>query len=243
VTDAVEPPVAPPVATVVSGGGIRAFTPAQIAFATFLGSPLAGGVAMAINARRTGRPIAAPMAVGVGLTVVLVAVAMALPGVLGNAVPIAGVMAMLGYAKTERDKQGATVPGSSWGAFGLGIAGLAVAGAAIVGVVLAQQVPHVEFGQGQEVRYTGGATESEAYEVGEELVKLGWFTGQHEATVQIAHAGATLEVSFVLRDGAWDDAQSYHAFQLLRPILANELGKQVSVRLCDDELEMHRVIE
>lgn len=240
-TDGVQ--VDPPVATVISGAGIRAFTPGQVAFATFLGSPLAGGIAMAINKHRAGQPYALPIVAGIAMTAVLIAVGLALPGNVGNFLPIVGVFAMLSYARGEAPKLGATVPASSWGAFGLGIAGLALAGAAIVGVVLMQEAPSVSFGHDQEVRYAGGATEAEAKALGDELVATGWFSG-HAATVQIEHgAKGKLEVSFVLQDGAWDRKDIYDAFVMMKGVLEDKLATPIALRLCDDELEMHRVIE
>jgi hypothetical protein len=236
------PATAPPSAVAVAGAGIRAFTPTQVAIATFLGSPLVGGITIAINARRAGRPMALPIVAGVLTTAALLAIGSRLPTHYATGVALAGVFAMRGYAMAEQRKLGATLPASWLATIGLGLAGLVLVIGAVFGVVMSQMPSRLAFGKG-EVLYAHGATVQQAQAVGDELVAEGYF-GDHEATVQIERDGDKLAVSFVLREGAWDEDGIGALFHSLLEDLEGKLGGQtVEIRLCNDELETERTIQ
>jgi hypothetical protein len=128
-------PYAPPSAqsdglSAHAGIGEPLFTDRQVAGATFLGSPLAGFILLAINERRMGRPerFAKQVLLGVVATAVVLAVSLIMPPEMpGFAVALAYVLGMQQLARhtqgediMERLSAG-TPKASAWVAVGVGL--------------------------------------------------------------------------------------------------------------------------
>lgn len=113
----------------------RLYTPGHVSLATFLGTPLAGSVIMAMNENRLGRKGTAVKMVlaGIAGTIVLLAISFALPDNF-PAFPInIGTLLLMGWF--ARSRQGATVarhiaaggrPASGWAAAGIALLCLVV---------------------------------------------------------------------------------------------------------------------
>lgn len=121
------------------------YSPGQIAWATFLGAPIAGCVLVALNYRRFGNSAAANLALIAGVigTVLLVAIAFVLPDSFPNSVlPAAYTFGMYQSVESlqgneyEHRLANGGVKGSGWVATGIGILSLVVMLVALFAVVL-----------------------------------------------------------------------------------------------------------
>ncbi|MBB3207050.1 hypothetical protein FHS27_002869 [Rhodopirellula rubra] len=128
-----------------SSSNIALFSPGQIAWATFLGAPIAGCLLLASNYRRLGKPADAQIAWVVGLlsTVLLLAIAFVLPDEFPNTVlPAAYTFTMYQCAKMFQGKEHirqilSGIKGrSTWLVTGIGFLCLVLIYAAISAVVL-----------------------------------------------------------------------------------------------------------
>lgn len=138
-------PYTPPVTESAVSPRITLYSPGHIAWATFLGAPIAGCVLMALNYRRFGNSTAANVALIAGLigTIVLLAIAFVLPDSFPNTVLPAAytfgmyscVKALQGNAYEHRLANGGT-KGSGWAATGIGFLCLVFMLVAIFAVVL-----------------------------------------------------------------------------------------------------------
>jgi hypothetical protein len=123
-------PYTPPANESVASPRITLYSPGQIAWATFVGAPIAGCVLMALNYRRFGDSTAANLALIAGLigTGLLFAIAFVLPDTFPSFVlPAAYTFAMYQCVKTlqgrayrQRLATGG-IKGSGWAATGIGI--------------------------------------------------------------------------------------------------------------------------
>lgn len=141
-------PYAPPQAPVPSPGpaGAPVYTPNQIALATFVGSPFAGTVLLALNERRLGRArLALPtLLVGFFASAALVGIGAVLPdGVPTMPFALVGIFGMRGVAHLRQQALVAEHlarggrKGSGWTAFGIGVLGMIAVLAVVLGVVAA----------------------------------------------------------------------------------------------------------
>src|ERR1039458_3663979 len=148
------------------------FNADSVGLATFLGTPIAGGILMAVNYRRLGKG-------GKAAAVLLIALLVtALALVFGYLVPqgvsaLVAVGLFLGARTAAKALQGAAVEqhvrkgeklGSKWAAAGLGIALLAI----VVGgylLVYSALNPKVQIGTKDEVYYSGSRSEEHTSEL------------------------------------------------------------------------------
>lgn len=229
--------------------GVKLFTPSQVALATFLGSPLAGGVLLAMSHRRakTGRAWQ-PLLVGVAVTAAIVTLGAMLPNRAAGGISIAGLIAMRQLAIAQRPgieaaAGGRTQPASWWSAVGVSAGFLAAVVAAVfavgIGWTIFDMAPSVSFGRDQDVQYADGATTADARLVGSFLMEKGFFSPQgKDKTVRVARTAGDVVVSFVLADDAWTKPGVQAAFGDVRAELAKRFpGVRVVVHLCDDTLE------
>jgi hypothetical protein len=234
-------PFAPITATPPTGASF--YSPKQIGIATFLGTPIAGGVLLHINERRAGTSKGPILTVaGIVLTVGLAAIG-TYAGGLAPMLPFAG----LGIVHALANRQAAyhrtaAAPPASWRlptALGLGLC-LPLVAAFVLGTI---QPPAVSFGSDHDVQYVDGATESEARTVGEYLQHAGYFADGRPATVRIKHDHASVVVSFVVREGAWDRPEATTAFRTMRGELATQLhDEDLIVKLVDSDMDPHLTI-
>jgi hypothetical protein len=126
----VDNPYAPPANESVGSPGITVYSPGQIAWAAFLGAPIAGSWLLALNYRRLGDAKAANLSLISGLigTILVVALAFVLPERFPNLIlPAAYAFGMYQYAKTLHGKVYESRPangrnkGSGWVATGIGM--------------------------------------------------------------------------------------------------------------------------
>ena len=223
----------------------RAFTPGQVALATFLGSPIAGGVLMALNHRRVGQGGAAAMSLFVGgvVTAVLVVAGFALPDKIGTALAAVGIITMLQFAKVQEPKLGPTDKASTGAAVGIGLALLVLIGGAVFGYLVLDEPPAVHYGHDEDVQYARGATQVDAKIVGDYLKEMGVFDGKRDATVRVEAIAGEIVVKFVVGEGAWASDGALQAFSAIRAGIAEKLGgRVVVVKLCDDAFDEHRTI-
>lgn len=124
----------------------RLYTPGHVSLATFLGTPLAGSVIMAMNENRLGRKGTAVKTVlaGIAGTIVLLIISFALPDNF-PAFPI-NIVTLLLMGWIARSRQGATVarhiaaggrPASGWAAAGIALLCLFVTIVPLVAVFVA----------------------------------------------------------------------------------------------------------
>ena len=228
---------------------IKLFTPGHVALATFLGSPLAGGVVLAWSHRRakTGRGWTALLA-GAALTGALLALGFALNGKAGGGLAIGGLFAMRGLAQAqmpgiEAACGGRAVTASWWSAVGISVGFLGACVAAVfalgIGWAVFSAPASVSFGHDQDVQYADGATTADARLVGSYLMQKGFFSANGEGkTDRVERTRGDVVVSFVIQDGAWNQAMVQLAFTEVRKELADTFpGQQVTVHLCDDTME------
>ena len=137
-------PYSPPSVDVAFAPRITLYSPGQIAWATFLGAPIAGCWLLALNYKRLGQATAAGAAVAVGLagTVLLFAIAFVLPDNFPNSV-MPAIYVFCTY-QIVKQLQGKTFEerlaidgqkGSGWIATGVGILCMILVMAALVAVL------------------------------------------------------------------------------------------------------------
>ena len=236
----------------------RLHSPDHVALATFLGSPVAGGLLMAFNYRRLGNTFAAWgwAAFGVVFTGVQFVIADLVPPVRLFVLGIAavGVIAMyclakhtLGAALGEHKRQHGQMA-SGWAAAGTGLACipvvLAVAFAGAFVFPTSDLGEQITFGD-NDIHYTEGATEQEARALLGVLRGTFGMTEETGMSVQLRRHGDAYVVAFVLQDDAWNDPDILAefrdvAFEASADIFDN---RPVIVELRDDVWELKRTIK
>ena len=220
----------------------RLFDATSVFIASLLGSPVAGATLMALNYRRMGNAQRAIFAVVIGI------VATVLASVLGYFVPSSasiavGIGVALGTKSAAQYLQGADVNqhevrggqlSSRWAAGGVGLAFLAVLCGVIVVAALGPWADHkVLVGSRDEVYYTGSATKQDAQALGEALKTVGYFLDKGFSVVLSKDKDGTA-ISFVVKEGVWDDPQMQAGFEQIGRKLAPSVGGlPIKVRLID----------
>jgi len=225
------------------------FNSDSVALATFLGTTLSGSILMAVNYRRLGKGASAAATVLIGLAVT----AMAL--LVGYAIPRSGAtiiaLALLfGTRAAAKGLQGAAVAqhvsrggklGSKWVAAGLGVALLAVfVGGYLLGYGIVN--PKVQIGTKDEVFYSGSATKPEAQALGDKLKSIG-FLGDRGASVVLSKGKDGTVVSFVVKDGIWNDRAMVGSFEEIGRLIAPAVGGfPLKVRLMNSDREVKKEV-
>jgi hypothetical protein len=226
--------------------GYSLFDHRAVGLATFFGTPLAGSILMGLNYRRLGKTAAAVgiIALGAGLTGLLLLIGYALPSGVGTIIPIGVMFGMMYGAKAL---QGASVEqhvrlggklASKWLAFGIGVAVLVPLMLAIFAVVFTS-VPStkVTIGSKDEVYYSGKATEQDAKALGQSLQSIGYLKDRG-VSVLLSKGKGGFTVSFVVKEGAWNDAEQVSAFETIARRIAPTIGGlPVKVHLVDSSLD------
>lgn len=210
----------------------KLFDSVSVAIAAFLGTPLAGATLMAINYRRLGKAKSATWAM------VTAAAVMALVAVFGRWIPawagtafgISMVVANKGLADSlqgpavqEHVRDGGEL-GSRWKAAGIGLLWLAVICASVFAAVFGQS-SESKFAVGSKdlIYYSGTATKQDAATLGAGLQTLGYFRDQG-ANVLLSKGNDGTVLSFVVRDGFWDQPPMVAGFEEVARELAPSLG-------------------
>jgi hypothetical protein len=234
--------------------GYRLYSVNAVALATFLGSPLAGAVVMAINYARLGRGGSARMAVVLGLigTAAVFAIAFVLPDKVPNVV--IWLPQLLGMQAIAKALQGPAIEdharrdgraASNWKAAGIGMLGLLLFGGILLGVYFYESAAmgeKINVTKVEEIYYSKRATRDDAVKLGELLKSMDFFDGKGAKTVLIGRTedGGT-RVSFVV--GNWTDPSLLKFFKKVgEDVAAAGFPKPVRVILCDDGLsEKHEI--
>lgn len=206
------------------------YDPSAVGLATFLGSPVAGGVVMAINYRRMGEAGNAVLAVvgGVFLTGLGALIGTLLPSYGSLPVAIGLYYAMKGIAQSVQGPavekhvvQDGVPSGSMWSAAGIGLAFLAVFVAIIFGLPYADGLknPKVIVGTKDQIFYKGSATPENAEALGAALKKIGYLQDRGVGVVLSKDPNNTL-VAFIVKEGVWDRPDMIDAFE--------EIGRQIA---------------
>lgn len=222
------------------------FDSASVTLATFFGTPIAGSILMAVNYRRLGKEINAAVAFLAGLTVTILAV------ISGNFLPTSvtsaiGIGLLVGMRSIAQALQGSAVQqhvsqggklGSRWAAFGLGAGVLVVVAAGVFAVVLGIQVASlsaskVTIGTKDVVEFSGSATKEDAQVLGQRLKQIGYFTDRG-VTVTLSKDKGETAVSFVVREGAWNQPEMISSFEDVgRQVAPSVGGFPIKVRMMD----------
>ena len=220
-----------------------------VGIATFFGTPVVGCSLMALNYRRLGKTRNAVMALvlGIAVTGLVILLGWNLPQAASLPIALALVFGTRWSAETL---QGAAVKdhverrgllGSKWTAFWFGAVFLAVLFAVIFLVVLiANHRSGVVIGTKDEVYYSGSATKDEAQALGNALKTIGYFTDQG-ANVFVAKGTAGTIVSFVVKDGTWDDPGKVANFEKIARQQAPTVGGlPITLRLVNTSLAVKK---
>jgi membrane protein YqaA with SNARE-associated domain len=220
----------------------RLFDANSVLIAAILGSPVAGATLMAINYRRMGKAQKAILAVAVAI------VATVAGSLLGYFVPafattVVAITLALATKGAAQHWQGRVVAdhfvrggglSSKWAAAGVGVAFLAVFFGVIFLGALGLGARHkVIIGSHDEVYYLGSATEQDARALGAALTNEGYFQDRGFVVVLSKDKDGTA-ISFVVKDGVWDQPEMLAGFQQMGRELAPSVGGlPVKVRLVD----------
>jgi hypothetical protein len=233
----------------------KLFSVGAVTLATLIGSPLAGAVLMAINYRRLDRKRTANACVVWGIvgTAALFGLAFILPARIPTPiVAVVPIVVMNSIAKflqgedLQRHERRRGQRASLWAAAGIGVASLALVlclllGGGLIADVIANS-KKINYSPVEDIRYSGQANQNDARKLGDLLKQEGYFTGQHPKTVLLAKDGAGTTVTFVVGKDAWDDPSIVAVFRHIGDDLATNLGKPLTVRLCDQELTVKKEI-
>jgi hypothetical protein len=101
----------------------------------------------------------------------------------------------------------------------------------------------LEFNKG-ELYYTSAVTEDEAKNLGNYLVKIGYFADK-QVTVQLDKSGDTYQVKFVIQEGGEKNEEAIASFKLIVNLISKEVfnGAKVEVHLCNDKLKTIKVVK
>ncbi len=226
------------------------FDSGSVTLATFFGSPIAGTILMAVNYRRLGKEINAAVAFLTGLAVTILAILCGnlIPPSASGALAIGLLVAMRssaqalqGPAVQQHVSQGGKL-GSRWAAFGIGVAVLVAIAAVIFVAVVGLQVASISsskvtIGTNDVVYYSGSATKEDAQVLGEKLKNIGYFTDKGVNVLLSKDKGDTV-VSFVVKEGAWNQPEMISAFEEIGRQIAPSIGGfPIKVRLVDSQRE------
>jgi hypothetical protein len=233
----------------------RLHSPVGITWATALGGTPAGGIVLALNYWQWGEKAVAAAVVAAGFVAwsVVAWLAIITPASV-PAVVFFVPQVLVGYfvAKWLQGRRfdahvaagGGKISSGVGAAIGLGF-GMVMLGAFAIWFLstginpkaLLDSQESVDFGHGQEVFYSDGASRGAAQDFGEALTRGGYFDGTVAAEVWIAGQPGKRVISFVGAEGAWDDPVNVdYMHELTEYIVADIGGKPVTVLLLDGGL-------
>ena len=233
----------------------RLHSPVGVTWATALGGFAAGGIVLGFNYWKWRQKAAAAAVGAAGLVAMSVVAWLAIitPASVPAVVFLLPQM-LVGYlvAKWLQGRRfdahvaagGGKISSGVGAAIGLGF-GMLILGAFAVWFLstginpkaLLDSQESVDFGHGQQVYYSRGASRDTAQDLGEALTRARYFDGTVAAEVWIAGQPGRREISFVGAEGAWDDPVNVdYMHELTEYILADIGGKPVTVLLLDERL-------
>jgi hypothetical protein len=248
-------PQPPPPAPAVPPPAYRVYSPGDVALATFLGAPVAGAIVLALNYRKWGQKPLAAAAVAVGFLVTAVffwlawitpsyipAFVFLLPQVVGGyfvAKWLQGrrVEAHLAAGGPKASTGRAALIGLAFTVLWVGAFAVWFFSSGVNPGALMDSRDWVDFGHGQTVYYSEGATRNDARHFGEALKDAGYFDDTVPTEVFIKGRAGDHEISFVGIEGAWDDETNLDYIELLVEYIAADIGGEpIKVLLLNDRL-------
>ncbi len=232
----------------VSSPNYKLFDSNAVAIATFFGTPVAGGALMALNYRRLGQgqKAAITLMITMALTALVILVAWNLPQ--GASLPI-GLALLFGMRWSARSLQGDAIKNhierggqlaSKGIAFGVGAAAFAVIFLAVFIPVYMANDRSVTIGAKDEVYYSGSATKDNAQALGNALKNTGYLTDRG-VTVSLAKGTDGTLVSFVVKQGAWNQPGIISQFEEIGREVAPSIGGfPIRVRLMTANREIKK---
>jgi hypothetical protein len=218
----------------------------SVGLATFLGSPLAGSILMALNYRRLKKPAWAFCTVVAGLIVTGLAglLAFVIPQGVSIGVSIGLLFAIRACAQglqgrdiEQHRREGGSVA-SAWAATGIALAVAAVIGA--IAIYASLRDTKITVGSKDEIYYSGSASEQDAGALGRLLKEDGFFSDRG-ATVMLSKDKGGTVVSFMVQEGTWHDQRMIDNFQELgREIAPTVGGFPIKVRMANTHRETQR---
>jgi hypothetical protein len=226
------------------------FDSRAVGLATLFGTPAAGSSLMALNYRRLGQTSKGVLALALGFAITGLVILFAWHLPQGASFPI-GLVLLIAMQRTAQWLQGPAVKehvqrggplGSKWGAFGLGLVFLTVLSAVIY---LAIHKPHVVIGSKDEVFYSGSATKADAQSLGDALKTHGFFSDSgasgHGAEVDLEKGKDGTAISFIVKDGSWDQPGVLSNFEEIgREVAPSVGGFPLRVRLTNTEHDVKK---
>jgi hypothetical protein len=246
------PPVGPP--PTEPPPPYKLFDIPAITLATFLGSPLAGSVLLAVNYHRLGRTKPARLSViyGILATAALIALGMLISDrISGYFTAIIPVIIMNALARSlqgpdltaHQIRRGPLV--SRWTAAGIGAGFLVL----IIGVIFTAVVIQsslslghkLQYSSTEEIYYRKQATQTDAQTLGDCLKQVGFFgANSTPKSVLLTKDNNGTIVTFIVTMSAWEDPAVGAAFQGVGTVLAAKLGKPLTVRLTDTDQKIKK---
>jgi hypothetical protein len=244
------------------GPSFKLFHPIAVGGITFLGGPLAGSIALAMNFRRMGNTGAAWISLICGLVATAVAIAfgfatqndtssasmLLLPLMFMAIASVVANKYQKDFYQKHLESGGKRV--SIWTAIGVTVGGVALTFAAIIPLALLltdddlTKDSHIDATQTEQVYYSGNVTKEEAQGVGEALKKTGYFSGTRVGTVRVKRTGKNAVISFVTSEVGWTDPKMEAAFQaVVKEISPAVGGLPIVVRLVDKDLVVKKEFE
>jgi len=209
----------------------RLYDSGAVALATFFGTPLAGALLMAMNYNRLGKSGQAMLAMIVGAIVTLLLMVIGwrstqVSGVLSIVVLVATwqlAKAVQGNDLAAHVARGGQL-GSKGAAFGLAVATLAVlVGLVVLAAYEIQNHNSVTIGTKDQVFYSGTATKADATALGNALKSGGYFQDRGVTVLLNKGTNGTV-ISYVVQDGAWNQAGILASFELITWQVASAVG-------------------
>ncbi len=242
----------------------RLFDSGAVLLATFFGSPLAGAILMAVNYGRLGKSGKGFLAAVLGLIATALLIAVGLSQNKGSSVlGIVFLLATWQVARMAQGKdveehtaRGGQL-GSKWTAFFIGVATLAVLFGVIFVAIYVNQSHNqtqtqtqtqtqaqtqtqtqtqnfVTIGTKDQVIYSGTATKDQATALGNALKADGYFQDQGATVLLDKETGGTT-ISYVVKDGFWNQAGVVAKFdELTREVASSVGGLPLNVQLVND---------
>lgn len=195
---------------------------------------------MALNFRRLGKGQKAIVAVGLGIALTALGSALGywVPAFATTVAAVAVALTTKGVAQLWQGKALAAhlrnggELSSRWAASGIGIAFLSVLSAVILLGLWGQGTEKkIIVGSRDEIYYSGSATKQDAQALGEVLKTASYFQDRG-VVVLLAKDKDGAMLSFVVKDGIWDQPQMVAGYQQFGRLLAPSVGGfPIKVRL------------
>jgi hypothetical protein len=230
----------------------KLFDPTAVSLATFFGTPVAGATLMFVNDRRMHRTTGSSIILlgSIVVTGAIILLAWNIPQAVSSVFAILLVIAMRyvaaafqGKAIAEHVARGGKLA-SKWAAFGVGVIFLVViflvAFVVIFRQTKASEGTKVVIGTKDEVYFKGTATQAEAIALGNELKADGYFTDRG-VTVMLDKAPTGPTVSFVTKEGAWDQPDMVASFdEIGREVAPSVGGFPLHLRLLNKQFDVKK---